>query len=93
VGRIANGTTAANNIASPSLTTTAAGDLVFVAVMDDTGSTTITAGTGYTQRATTASDLSSEDRILSAAGAVTGTFTFTSAHRYLIIVATFKPGS
>ena len=57
--------------------------------MDDTGSTTITAGTGYTQRATTASDLSSEDRILSAAGAVT----FTSAHRYLIIIATFKPGS
>jgi hypothetical protein len=91
-GRIANGTTAANNISTGSITTTVAGALIFAAVMDDAGATTIQAGTGFTLRSVTISDLASEDQVQPAAGAVTGTFTFGNAHRYIARVVAFKPG-
>src|SRR5262249_54439426 len=47
---VSNGTTAVNGTTSTAATTTVAGDLIFGAVMDGTGTTSITAGTGFTQR-------------------------------------------
>ena len=91
-GTIANGTTAANAITTGSVTTTTAGALIFAAVMDDAGTTTIQAGTGFTLRASTSSDLASEDRVQPAIGPISGTFTFSTAHRYIARVVAFKPG-
>src|SRR3989442_4315883 len=47
---LANGTTTSNGITSTSAVTTSSGDLIFGAVMDDAGVTSITAGTSFTQR-------------------------------------------
>jgi hypothetical protein len=87
---IANGTTAANGVTTTSATTTAAGRLVFAAVMDDAGTATIQAGTGFTQRAVLGSALASEDLVQATAGSIAGTWTFSVAHRYLARVVAFK---
>src|SRR5207237_889729 len=72
--------------------TTAAGDLIFGAVMDETGVNSIQAGTGFTLRTSVnAADLASEDRMQAVAGAMAATWTFTTAHSYLAQMAAFKP--
>jgi hypothetical protein len=91
-GNIADGTTAPNNVTTTSITTTAPGSLVFAAVMDDAGVNDIQAGANFTLRfAVNGSDLATEDRVLTAAGPVSGTWTFSVAHRYLASIAAFKP--
>ncbi|HSX00646.1 MAG TPA: fibronectin type III domain-containing protein, partial [Candidatus Saccharimonas sp.] len=88
----AAGTTAANAITSTAATTTAAGDLIFGAVMDTTSTTTIAAGTGFTQRGfTNNKDLATQDMIQASAGSVASTQTFGAAHRYDAIMVAFKP--
>lgn len=88
------GNTTVNGISSGSATTTVSGDLIFGAVMDDTSSTSITAGTGFTQRASVNNkDLATQDRIQAAAGSVASTQTFGLAHRYLAIMVALKPAS
>jgi len=88
---IANGATAANAITSTAATTTASGDLVFGAVMDDAGVNNITAGTGFTARQSVNNkDLFSEDLVRGTSGSVAATFTFSAAHRYLAQMVTFK---
>jgi galactose oxidase-like protein/Big-like domain-containing protein len=88
----ATGTTTANAITSTTATTTANGDLIFGVVMDDSGNFgTITAGTGFTVRATlNGMDLASEDKIQGTAGPVAATFTFSRADVYLAQMAAFK---
>ena len=89
---VANGTTASNAITSTSAVTTASGDLIFGAVMDDAGVTTITAGTGFTQRQfVNNKDLATEDRVQISAGSIAATHTFGAAHHYLAQMVAFKP--
>ena len=45
-----------------------AGDLIFGAVMDDAGTTKITAGTGFTQRFYAGSDMASQDEVQAGPG-------------------------
>jgi type II secretory pathway pseudopilin PulG len=91
---IANGTTAVDNVTSTAGTTTTAGDLIFGAVMeDDSGSATITAGTNFTQRNITATELATQDRIQAAAGSIASTQTFGTARRYLAHMVAFKPAT
>jgi hypothetical protein len=88
---LANGSTASNAITSTAATTTVSGDLVFGAVMDDAGVNNITAGTGFTMRQSVNNkDLASEDFVQVSAGSVAATFTFSTAHRYLAALVTFK---
>ena len=88
---IGNGRTAANAITSTAATTTSSGDLVFGAVMDDTGVNNITAGTGFTQRqSVNNTDLVSEDLVLLFNGTVAATFTFSAEDRYLAQIVTFR---
>ena len=77
---------------SNSATTTTAGDLIFGAFMDDSGTTTITAGTGFTQRQFASSDSTSEDMIQSSAGSVAATANFGASTDYLAQMVAFKPG-
>lgn len=91
-GNIANGTTAANNITSTAATTVVNGDLIFGAALDDAGTTTITAGTGFTQRnSVNNKDLVTQDMVQATAGSVASTMTFGAAHRYLSQMVAFKP--
>lgn len=86
------GATGANVITSGSATTTVNGDLIFGAVLDATSTTTITAGTGFTQRASLNNkDLATQDRTLATASAIASTQTFGAAHRYSAIMVAFKP--
>jgi glucose/arabinose dehydrogenase/chitodextrinase len=90
----AAGSTAANAITSTAATTTTAGDLIFGAVMDTSSTTSITAGTGFTQRGfTNNKDLATQDMIKTAAGSVASTQTFGAAHRYDAIMVAFKPAT
>jgi len=87
---VANGTTAGDAITSGSGTTIANGDLIFGAVMDVTGTTSITAGTGFVQRQSVNNkDLATEDLIQVAAGPIAATQTFGAAHRYLAQMVAF----
>ena len=89
---MANGTTSANAITSTSAVTTASGDLIFGAVMDDSGVSSITAGTGSTQRQSVNNkDLATEDLVQTASGSIAATQTFGAAHRYLAQMVAFKP--
>lgn len=91
---MADGVTAANGITSNSATTSTDGELIFGAVMDDAGVTTIAAGAGFTQRASVNNkDLVIEDMIQKTAGTVASTQTFGAAHRYLAQMATFRPAA
>jgi hypothetical protein len=88
-------TTATDNITSGATATLAqANELVISGVLDDANNATFTAGTGYTQRITSAApagfQASIEDKTVSATTAVTGTWTGSLASRYICGVATFK---
>src|SRR5207249_1506841 len=74
---IANGTTSANAITSTSAVTTASGDLIFGVVMDDSGVlSSITAGTGLTQRQSVNNkDMATEDLRQVVSGPVAATQT------------------
>ena len=88
---IANATTAANNVTSTAATTTANNDLIFGTVMDDTGITSITAGTSFTQRqSVNGKDLASQDYLQPTAGSISSIQTFGTAHRYLAHMVAFK---
>jgi len=88
---IAVATTGANGSTSGSATTTVSGDLIFGAVMDDSATTSITAGTGFTQRdATNGKDLAVQDAVQNAVGPVASTQTFGATHRYLAQLVAFK---
>src|SRR5207253_7840925 len=87
---VANGTTASNAITSTAAVTTASGDLIFGAVVDDSGIiSSITAGTGFTQRLSV-NDMATEDLVQVAAGSIAATHTFGGAHRYLAQMVAFK---
>ena len=84
-------TTSANSVTSGNVTTTAANELIFGAVMDDAGQNNITAGSGFTQRSyVNNKDLACQDKIQAAAGSTAATFTFSTRHDYLAQVVTFK---
>src|SRR5439155_12900043 len=88
---IANGSTTSDAVTSTSATTTASGELVFGAVMDDAGLNNIAAGTGFTLRQSVNNkDLASEDLVQSSSGSVAATFTFSAADRYLAQMVSFK---
>jgi hypothetical protein len=88
---LSNGTTAANGVTSTAAVTTTDGTLIFGAVMDDDGVTSINAGTGFTQRLSVNNkDLVSEDRVQPTAGSVAATHTFGAAHRYLAQMVAFR---
>jgi hypothetical protein len=90
---VASGTTGADAITSTAAVTTVSGDLIFGAVMDDANPTTITAGTGFTQRqALNSTDLATEDLVQTTAGSIAATHTFGAANRYLALMVAFKPG-
>lgn len=94
---VANGSTSANAIVSTSgsdPTTSVSGDLLFGAVMDDAGTTSITAGTNFTERnSVNSEDLEIEDRVLAGTGTVVATWTFGAAHRYLAGCIALKPAA
>jgi hypothetical protein len=87
----AAGSTDRDAITSGATTTAASGDLVFGAVMDDTGVNDSAAGIGFTQRqSVNAKDLVSEDLVQPLKGPVAATFTFSAEDRYLAQMVTFK---
>ena len=90
---VADGTTASNAITSTSAVTTSSGDLIFGAVMDDSGVVgSITAGTGFTQRQSVNNqDMATEDFVQAVSGSVAAIQTFGSADRYLAQMVAFKP--
>jgi hypothetical protein len=77
---------------SNAATTTTAGDLIFGAFMDDSGTTSISAGTGFTQRQFVSSDSATEDMIQSSAGAIAATANFAASTDYLAQMVAFKAG-
>src|SRR3954468_23595879 len=90
-GQTASGTTATDNVTSTATTTTQGGGTIIGAVVDTDGSSTLTPGTGFTQRGTSqTSGLSLEDLVQGSAGAVSATWTRSVAGRYACIVAAFK---
>jgi hypothetical protein len=89
------GTSAINGVTSGNGVTTLSGDLIFGAVMGDSGNnTTITAGTGFTQREVAhngADDpLASEDLLQTSAGSAAAPFTFSVAGSYQAHMVAFK---
>ncbi|MGH7196419.1 MAG: fibronectin type III domain-containing protein [Candidatus Saccharimonadales bacterium] len=85
------GTTGTDAITSGNATTTANGALIFGAIMDDTGTTDITAGTGFTYRnSVNNEDLFTQDMVQPTAGQVASTNTFALAHRYLSQMVAFR---
>lgn len=88
---------AANAVTSGSVTTTTGNpnELIVAATVNGTGvagAGTITAGTGYTGLQTTASLLRSEYQVQTAAGAIAGTFTASSAaDSFVTAIMTFLP--
>jgi fibronectin type 3 domain-containing protein len=86
---IGSGTTAS----SGSALTTTAGNLVFGAIADDSGTTTITAGAGFTRRQFTTSDTASEDLIQTSTGAVAATASFSTSADYLAQMVAFRPNN
>lgn len=82
-------TTGTDNTATSNITTTNDDALVIGFLADAQGSTTITAGTNYTEREDTL-EAQIEDRILSTAGSVNATWTVTNAHHGSLYVASFN---
>src|SRR5882762_2300273 len=93
--RQASATTASNGVTSAVGTTTTGGDLIFGAVMDDSGSFgTITAGTSFTRRAILNDmDIATEDMLQTTAGPIGATFTFSLTDHYLAQMAAFRPAA
>lgn len=85
------GTTTADAVSSGSATTTSDGDLIFGAVEDAAGTTSISPGTGFTERASVLSEeLQVQDKIQTSAGPVASTHTFAVAHRYASAMVAFR---
>ena len=84
--------TSTNGATSNSATTTTNGDLIFGAVMDDSGNFgNVSAGTGFAERfALNNVDTATEDTIQATAGPVAAKFTFSLADRYLASMAAFR---
>src|SRR5439155_5484132 len=81
------GSAAVNGITSGAAVTTANGDLIFGAVMGDSGNLgTISAGTGYMKREGLA-DMATEDRLQSSAGSGSASFSGTGQGSYLAVMA------
>src|SRR5207253_405330 len=78
---------------STAATTTVNGDLIFGVALDDSGSlTTITPGTGFTQRLSLNNkDAATEDLVQVTAGSIAATQTFGNPDRYLAQMVAFKP--
>jgi hypothetical protein len=91
----AQASTSTNGATSNAATTTTNGDLIFGAVMDDSGNFgNISAGTGFTERFTLNNvDTATEDTIQPSIGSVAATFTFSLADRYLAAMAAFRPAT
>jgi len=88
---IGNANTALNNVTTTAAATATDGELIFSAVMDDSGTNNIAAGAGFLQRASVNNkDLASEDQVQISAGPIAATYTFTAAHRYLAQMVVFK---
>ena len=91
VKNIGNANTALNNVTTMAAATATDGELIFSAVMDDSGTNSIAAGAGFLQRASVNNkDLASEDQVQNSAGPIAATYTFTAAHRYLAQMVVFK---
>jgi hypothetical protein len=90
--RQATATTTSNGVTSSAGTTTTGGDLIFGAVMDDSGSFgNITAGTGFTRRFILNNiDTATVDTVQSTQGPITATFTFSLTDHYLAQMAAFR---
>ncbi len=88
------GTTTTNGVTSGSAPTTTNGDLIFGGVLSPVGTTTITAGTGFTQRnSLNNKDAAIQDKVLSTAGSVSSTQTFGSANAYVANMVAFRPAT
>ncbi|HSE29246.1 MAG TPA: prepilin-type N-terminal cleavage/methylation domain-containing protein [Candidatus Saccharimonadales bacterium] len=84
--------TATDAVSSTAATTTMANELVFGAVMDTEGQTTINPGTGFTQRNySNNKDLAVQDKNQATAASVSSTQTFGTTHRYAAAMAVFRP--
>jgi hypothetical protein len=90
--RQATATTTSNGVNSSAGTTTTGGDLVFGAVMDDSGSFgNITAGSGFTRRFILNNmDTAIEDTVQAIPGPIAATFTFSLTDHYLAQMAAFR---
>jgi hypothetical protein len=90
--RQATATTTSNGVNSSAGTTTTGGDLIFGAVMDDSGSFgNITAGSGFTRRFILNNiDTAIEDTVQSIPGPIAATFTFSLTDHYLAQMAAFR---
>src|SRR5439155_1480967 len=91
---ISSGTTAANSVTSTAANTSNT-DLIFGAVMNDSGNLlNIQAGTNFTLRGSlNGADLATEDSMPVAPGPTAATWTFATADRYLAQVVAFKLAS
>ncbi len=90
-----NGGTNTDGVTSTNATTTADGDLIFGVATQDSGTDTLSAGTGFTHReaVNNGSDnpMLTEDLTQSAAGSVAATFTLSAAGSYQAQMVAFKP--
>lgn len=86
-------TGSADGATTNAATTTSNGDLIFSTVMDDSGSSTATAGTGFTQRASQATGSAIEDKVQSTAGSVAGLHTLSNTDSYLAHMVAFRPAA
>src|SRR5262249_10340370 len=77
---------------SNSATTTTAGDLIFGAFMDDSGTTSVSAGAGFTQRQFVSGDCATEDMIQASAGPIAAPANFGGSTDYLAQMVAFKVG-
>ena len=89
-----NGGTNTDGVTSTNATTTASGDLIFGVATQDSGTDTISAGTGFTHREAlnNGSDnpMVTEDLTQSAAGSVAATFTLSAPGSYQAQMVAFK---
>lgn len=91
VGNVNAGSSSTDGVTSTTATTSQNGDLVFGVTYNDTGSvTTITAGTGFTQRTLNSNFIMTEDKTQATAGSATTTNTYAAVRRYISVMATFK---
>jgi Bacterial Ig domain len=88
---LANGTTSTDGVTSTTATATTS-DLIFGAVMDDSGTfTSVQAGTNFTLRGSlNGTDLATEDQLQTQSGSTAATWTFGRADRYLAQMVAFK---
>jgi len=95
---ISAGATGTDAVTSTVATPTQNGDLIFSSVYnDDSGPSTVAAGTGFNQRATGLNlgntFMMSEDKIQTTGAAIAGTFTFGTARNYIAYMVAFKPNT